>query len=148
MTTTTYDYTPIFTLKMIRNRSVKVAHKVSDQSMAARVLQAYFADKPFEQLVSLLLDGNHNLLGLTVVATGGIAGCHIRPRDVFHAAIIGRASAIILSHNHPSSSLEPSQEDITFNDKVKEMGDVLGCPLLDHIIVSSGIHKGYRSFMA
>lgn len=147
MTTTTYDYTPIFTLKMIRNRSVKVAHKVSDQSMAARVLMSYFATVPNEQLVCLFLDGNHNLLGLSVVATGGISGLHIRPRDIFQYALIARASGIILSHNHPSSSLEPSQEDITFNDKVKEIGEALGCPLLDHIIVSSGIHKGYRSFM-
>jgi len=58
------------------------------------------------------------------------------PREVFRpAAIIAGAAAIVLAHNHPSGNPEPSKDDIVASRRLQEAGDILGVPLLDHVIV-------------
>jgi DNA repair protein RadC len=69
-----------------------------------------------------------------------ILGKGNRNEDVLSLA--DRASAIIVAHNHPSGSLQPSPEDIRITGQLKEAGSILGVPLLDHIIFSS---RGYYS---
>lgn len=68
----------------------------------------------------------------------------VHPREVFADPIADRASAIIVAHNHPASSLEPSREDITVTHQLKSAGQTLGIQLLDHIIFN---HRGYYSFL-
>lgn len=140
-----YNFTPVFTLKAVREKSIRWSPKVHSAEPAAAILRAYLHEKDCEHLVVLMLDNAHNFLGLAVVAQGGITGLHVTAREVFKHAIIHRAHAIILGHNHPSSDTTPSMDDITFTQKVAEIGSVMGCPLLDHIVVSSGIKEGWRS---
>ena len=54
---------------------------------------------------------------------------------VFKPAIITNAASIILAHNHPSGDPKPSQEDLTITKRLKEAGELLGIPVLDHIII-------------
>ncbi|MEM9983184.1 MAG: JAB domain-containing protein, partial [Bacteroidota bacterium] len=74
---------------------------------------------------------------------GGIAGTVADSRIIFKAAFEHLASAIIVVHNHPSESLTPSQADINITNKLKEAGDILETPLLDHLIFTN--HR-YFSF--
>ena len=62
--------------------------------------------------------------------------------DVFKAAILSNSSAIVLVHNHPSGELTPSRDDIELTRRIKEAGEILGIPLLDHVIVAD---SGYVS---
>ena len=141
----TYNYLPVFTLKAVREKSIKYAPKVRAPDQAAAILRAYLRDKDCEHLVVLMVDGQHNYLGLAVAAKGGISGLHISPREVFKHAIVHRAHAIILGHNHPSGDPTPSAEDLEFTERVAQAGKLMGCPLLDHIIISSGLQEGWRS---
>ena len=54
---------------------------------------------------------------------------------MFAGAIEDRASSVILVHNHPSGNLEPSKQDIVMTEELKKCGEILGVPILDHIIV-------------
>ena len=56
------------------------------------------------------------------------------PREVFRGAIVATAAAIIIAHNHPSESTEPSQEDISITKQIMEAGKIIGIPVHDHII--------------
>ena len=67
----------------------------------------------------------------------------IHPREIFNEDIKVSASSIVLIHNHPSSSLLPSTEDIVMTNKIKQSGTMLGIPLLDHIITDG---NDYYSF--
>jgi DNA repair protein RadC len=86
------------------------------------------------------------MLGIATVSTGTIGATHQSVRDMFKHAIAGRASAIIIGHNHPSNNCTPSSEDILFTRQVVAASKILGIPILDHVIVSSGITKSSYSF--
>ena len=68
----------------------------------------------------------------------------VHPREVFGDALADRASAIIVAHNHPSGSLEPSAFDVEITKQLKDAGTVLGISLLDHIIFN---RTRYFSFL-
>ena len=77
------------------------------------------------------------------VSTGGMSGTVADPKLIFAAALKAGASGMILSHNHPSSNLQPSDADILLTKKVKAGGELLEISVLDHLIVTS---EGYFSF--
>jgi DNA repair protein RadC len=89
-----------------------------------------------EELWVLLLDGRNGLRAARRVASGGIHGLHVGVRDVLRIAIREAASAFVLVHNHPSGVPEPSPEDRAFTRAVTKGAKLVGCPLLDHVIVA------------
>lgn len=96
-----------------------------------------------EQFKIMLTNRANRVLGILEISTGGIAGTVADPKLIFVAALKAGASGIILSHNHPSGNLKPSQADIDLTKKIKEGGRLLEISLLDHIIVTT---EGYYSF--
>jgi DNA repair protein RadC len=144
----TYTTVPRYSLKLIKEKSVRYpAEKVQDSSSAEKVLRAYLEDKDCEHMVVLMLDAANNMIGLSTVAVGGVSGLNTGLRDVFKAAIVARASGMILGHNHPSMDCTPSKEDIHFTEKAIEAGKLLSIPVVDHIIISSGFKASTYSFM-
>jgi DNA repair protein RadC len=89
-----------------------------------------------EELWVLALDGRHGLRAARRVASGGIHGLHVAPRDVLRVALREAASAIVLVHNHPSGDPAPSGEDVAFTHAVAHAARVVGTPLLDHVVVA------------
>jgi DNA repair protein RadC len=89
-----------------------------------------------EELWTLLLDGRNGLRAARRVASGGIHGLSVGVRDVLRIALREAASGFILVHNHPSGDATPSSEDETFTRAVTEGALLVGCPLLDHVIVA------------
>ncbi len=84
-----------------------------------------------------LLNSRRKITGHLMVAMGTLDTCWVHPREVFRAAIIGGASAIIFSHNHPSGDVSPSEADIKITKELIRAGQILKLELLDHIIVES-----------
>jgi len=96
------------------------------------------ADSPdVEQLWVLSLDGRNGLRGLRCVARGGRHGCAVTAREILCCALGDAASAIVLAHNHPSGDPTPSDEDVAMTRAVARAGDVVGIPVLDHVIVTA-----------
>jgi DNA repair protein RadC len=72
------------------------------------------------------------------VAQGGLHGCALTPGDVLRPAVRDGGSAFVLVHNHPSGDPFPSREDVAMTRLVAAAGELLGVPLLDHVIVARG----------
>jgi DNA repair protein RadC len=89
-----------------------------------------------EELWLLVLDGHHGMRAARRVASGGIHGLHVAPRDVLRMALREAAAGFVLVHNHPSGDPAPSREDITFTRMVAEAAAVVGVPMLDHVVVA------------
>jgi DNA repair protein RadC len=104
----------------------------------AKWLAARIGDLEHEELWLLAIDGRNRLRGARRVGQGGVHGCAITPRDVFRAALAEGATAILLGHNHPGGVARPSQEDIRTTSHLREVGELVGVPLLDHVIVAPG----------
>ena len=100
-------------------------------------------NKKQEYFITITLDGAHNLIQKRVVFIGTLNQTLIHPREIFADALTDRAADIILVHNHPSGSLEPSREDLDITRQLEDAGKILGVNILDHIIISK---SGYYSF--
>lgn len=117
--------------------------KITTPQDIVPVLQKY-AKKRQEYLVVVTLNGAHEIIKTHVVGIGILNKTMVHPREVFARAIRDNAASIILCHNHPSGNIDRSHEDDQVTRKIHEAGNVLGIPLLDHIIISK---KGYYSYL-
>jgi len=89
-----------------------------------------------EEVWLLSLDGKYGLKSARRIAQGGLHGCALLTRDVLSPALRDGASAIVLVHNHPSGDPTPSPEDIAMTRAVRAAGELVGIPLIDHVVVS------------
>jgi DNA repair protein RadC len=91
-----------------------------------------------EEVWLLSLDGKNGLKAARRIAQGGLHGCALTTRDVLGPALRDAASAILLVHNHPSGDPRPSAEDLGMTRLLAGACEVVGVPLLDHVIVARG----------
>ncbi|WKN44908.1 JAB domain-containing protein [Tunicatimonas pelagia] len=96
-----------------------------------------------EEFKVLALNRANQVLGVIPVSTGGVAGTVADPKIIFGAALKSLASSIILGHNHPSGNLTPSEADVRLTRKLKDAGQLLDLPVMDHLIITS---EGHYSF--
>jgi len=104
----------------------------------------HYADRRQEHFLCASINGANEILNIRVVSIGLIDRTPVHPREVFADALVDRAAAIIVAHNHPSGGLEPSAADIEATRQLKAAGSIVGVPLLDHIIFN---RRGYFSFL-
>lgn len=102
----------------------------------------YLKGKKQEHVVVLTLDGANRLIDNAVVFVGTLDHSLVHPREIFAKALEDRAASIVLAHNHPSGSLEPSPDDERISEKLREAGELIGIDVLDHLIVTT---RGFRS---
>lgn len=116
--------------------SLDASPKLPDRAAVESWARPRLATLDHEELWLLALDGRHGLRAARRVASGGIHGLHVAPRDALRIAVREAASAFVLVHNHPSGDPAPSEEDVCFTRAVSEAARVVGTPLLDHVVVA------------
>jgi DNA repair protein RadC len=103
---------------------------------AAR-LMAEMADLPQEHVRALLLDAAGGLMATVTLYIGTAYTAALRPAEVYRAALLRGASALLLVHNHPGGSPTPSPEDFETTRALASAGRLLGIPLIDHVIIGA-----------
>lgn len=88
-----------------------------------------------EHFLALHLDGKNRIICLDRVSTGSLNQSIVHPREVFKGALLSSAAAVVLVHNHPSGDPTPSTEDREITRRLREVGDLVGIKVLDHVIV-------------
>ncbi len=127
---------PIYRVALVRDSSQPTTtQQILQPADAHEILATYLAGADRENLVVLMMDTKHKVIGINTVGVGTLSGTLIHPREVFKPAILANAAAIIMAHNHPSGDPEPSPEDISVTKQIAEAGKVLCISVLDHIIV-------------
>ena len=114
--------------------------RLESPSSVADLVRQFTKGDARENFFVFFLDAKNSLVGFEVVAIGTLAEVAVHPREVFRSAIVAPASAIVLAHNHPSNSCEPSDEDRALTRRLVSAGEVLGIPVLDHVVVSEDDH--------
>ena len=97
-----------------------------------------------EEVVVLMLDARHRPIARETVAVGTVNASRLAPRDVFGPALRRDAVAVIIGHNHPSGDPSPSRADRVVTAALRGAGDLLGVPVLDHIIITRRAHHSFR----
>jgi len=102
-----------------------------------------YCDHRKENFIVLLLNTQQEIIAQEVVSVGTLNTSLVHPREVYQRAIAAGCASIIVAHNHPSGSLEPSTEDLQITKRLQDAGKLLGIELVDHVIISK---QGYSSF--
>lgn len=118
--------------------------KVGTAEDVATVMQSLASDATDEYVYMFALDAKGKIIGVHEISHGYLCGSVVHPREVFKRALLNNACAIILSHNHPSGDVTPSDDDIATTNRMIEAGKVLGVDMLDHIIVADGMYCSLR----
>lgn len=114
---------------------------VSNAEDAARLARPVMRLAEQETFVVLCLTVRNALIGDPhVVALGTVTGVEVHPRDVFRAAIAANAACVVVLHNHPSGDPTPSADDVALTRRLKACGDLLGIPVIDHVVVTADRH--------
>jgi DNA repair protein RadC len=95
-----------------------------------------------EHFIGLYLNTRNRLLIRETISIGSLNASIVHPREVFEPAIRQGAASLIVVHNHPSGETDPSEDDLAITRRLSEAGEILGVPLLDHVIVGG---NGYTS---
>lgn len=120
--------------------------QVNKSSIAYEILKFAWDQNKIElleQFKILLVDNRNSCIGIVDIASGSINACIVDPRLLFSAALKSKASGIILSHNHPSGNVLPSENDKKLTKKISQGGEILNIAILDHLIISP---HNYYSF--
>ena len=102
-------------------------------------------NKKQEYFVCLYLDGANRLISRRIVTVGILNASLVHPREVFADVITDRAAGVIVAHNHPSGTIEPSPNYIQTTKRLKQAAELLGIGFYDHIIVTA---DDYRSILS
>lgn len=94
-------------------------------------------DLPKEQLRGLYLDSRYQIVHEEVISIGSLTANIVHPREVFQPALRYNAVAVIIAHNHPSGTLEPTSADIATTRQLIEAGGIMGIDLLDHLVIAA-----------
>ena len=127
---------------VLGRRAVEVVRELPGPYLGARDVFEYLrprvAHSEKETFYVLLLDSKNKLIREEVVSVGTLTASLVHPREVFCPAVREAAAAIIVAHNHPSGDATPSAEDLEVTARLRKAGELIGIPLLDHVIIGAG----------
>ena len=123
---------------------IVTARAIQNPADSAALFSALLADEPAEVFAMLCLSTKHRVIAYHEVSRGTLDATLVHPREVFKAALLANAAAIILAHNHPSGHPAPSPDDAALTTRLASAGEMLGIPVLDHIVIGDGRYFSFR----
>jgi DNA repair protein RadC len=116
-------------------RAPSARTRIRNAREAAAYLLPRFGSRELEQFGIVLLDTKHRAMRTAVLATGTSNSSIVEPREVYRAAALGGAAAIIAFHNHPSGDPTPSPDDVVLTRRLVAAGTLMGIDLVDHLVL-------------
>lgn len=129
--------------KRVSNVLISNMMKLNNSDLVHDAFKSIFVGLRQEKLLAIYLDNKKRLISYKIITIGTKDETMFHPRDVIYNAIKCNASGIIIIHNHPSGDITPSRADIEMTNKLIESCNIVGIPMLDHLITNS---KEYYSF--
>jgi DNA repair protein RadC len=123
--------------KRRKESDIKIRSKITGSKDVADYFQPLLGDLNHEEFWILYLDRGNKIMDSFRISEGGISGTVIDVRKILKAAIEKQSSSIILCHNHPSGTLQPSDADLKITRKITDAGKIMDIPVMDHIIIGN-----------
>jgi DNA repair protein RadC len=111
---------------------------VSNAQEAAKLVMEGLRYRQQECLAAIFLDTRNQVICVRTITVGTLNGSPAHPREIFREALAQGCAHIIICHNHPSGDPSPSRDDIALTARLVQVGELMGMPVLDHIIIGDG----------
>ncbi|MEJ7595912.1 MAG: JAB domain-containing protein, partial [Planctomycetaceae bacterium] len=121
-----------------------VMFKITGPTDVANFVRSILTDNSREHFVALYLNASHQVAAYSIVSIGSANSAPVAPREVFQRAVLTGAISIVVAHNHPSDSTEPSTEDRAVTKRLRDAGQLLGIKVLDHLIVTDSAYLSLK----
>lgn len=126
-------------VKLVRSRRTTPREPIRVPDDIWRLLGPAARTWDREHFLTVILDGKSRVLGVDEVSVGSLTATLVHPREVLKALILANGASFISVHNHPSGDPTPSREDLALTKRLKSAAELIGIPLIDHVIL--GIHR-------
>jgi DNA repair protein RadC len=123
---------------------VIVGRSLTSPRDSAAALMSLLQEEPGEVFAIICLSTKHRVIAYHEVSRGTLDSTLVHPREVFKAALLANAAAIIVCHNHPSGDPTPTIDDADVTRRLASTGEVIGISVLDHIIVGDGRYYSFK----
>lgn len=125
-------------------------HEITDPASVAGILQSILRtespiDRDKEHFWTVGLNTRNVVKYIDLTSLGTLNASLVHPREVFRLAVMKGMANIILGHNHPSGSIEPSEEDQRITRRLIEAGRILGIEVLDHVIIGNNHYLSFKA---
>ena len=130
---------PVFGVRLIRERS-HLTQLVRTPADAARLCAELLDGYDREVFLAVALSTASRVIGAHVCHVGTVDASVASPREVFRFGLLVNARSMIVAHNHPSGSLEPSRADVQVSKQLRDAGESIGIPLVDSLVVGFDGH--------
>lgn len=131
--------------KLVKEKNVKYeCETVNTPDVAVKVIRKHIADETEEHVIALALNVAGEIIALHEISHGGIASAVVNPGDVLKRVLLNNATSFIIAHNHPSGNCKPSNADNDLTMRMKSAADIVGVPMVDHIIVTEKTSYSYK----
>jgi DNA repair protein RadC len=131
----------IFEAIQIYNRCFSRGEALTSPEKAKDCIKLKLAPFEHEVFLCLFLDNQHRVIACEALFRGTIDGASVYPREVVKTALQYNAAALIMAHNHPSGSSEPSQADRAITEKLKAALTLIDVRVLDHFVVGETVYS-------
>ena len=129
----------VYRINLVREKQIGYGGQTSNSKSAAEIARKTIVEigqSDRENLIMIALNTKNEINGINIISQGGLNSAPVYLREVFKPAILMNAAAVVISHNHPSGDINPSQEDKGITKILVKGGDLLGIIVHDHIIVN------------
>ena len=127
-----------------KNEDAKELSKITSSKSVFDIMQPLIGELAYEEFWVLFLNNSMKVLHKSQLSKGGITGTVVDVRLIFKLALEQNATSIILVHNHPSGSLQPSETDFEVTKKIKIAGKTLDISVIDHIIITETSYYSFK----
>ena len=110
-------------------------------------LRGRFSGLKQEVFVAVAVDARNHVLAEVEIAWGTLTGVEVHPREVFRPLIRMSAAGCVIAHNHPSGDPTPSPEDIALTLRMRAVGELVGIPVMDHVVIAGDKYRSVAEWM-
>lgn len=128
-------------IRLVKDRSLMSLKKINTADDACNLLGGHISEMDREVLCMINLDSQLRPINCSIVSMGTVNCTVINIKEIFKTALLSNAYGIMILHNHPSGSLNPSEDDIKSTERIKECCNLMGFKLVDHIIIAPQIYS-------
>lgn len=135
----------VVSVRLVRDAPLYSQMAIHEPEEAVSLVGELLCGMDREMVCVINIGGDGRPINCNFASVGALNYSVVHPRELLKASILSNAASMLLIHNHPSQNLSPSKEDIRITDRVQKLGELVGIPLMDHIIVG-GDNREYFSF--